>query len=320
MKSNPKVTVLMSVYNNEKYLSEAIDSILNQTFKDFEFIIVNDASIDGTLDILKRYKDPRLQIINNKENIGLTRSLNMGLQIAKGDYIARQDADDISAPDRLKKEIDFLDTHKEHAVTGTSVKVIDENSKVIRLLDRPTEDEQIRKFLRVDNCINHGSVMMRKIALDKVGQYDENMTRSQDYELWLRISKEYLLGNLSEYLYFWRKHAENIEAKNLVEQKIFVALGIAKNNISNVERVAIQFINTMVYKRKNIKVFPFNILFKLIRILTFNRIKMTTLYCLLFRVRFSKKIIKTLKEFGEKKINSEEAESMMKDISNKILS
>jgi len=318
MKSNPKVTVLMSVFNGEKYLREAIDSILNQTFKDFEFIIINDASTDKTLRILNDYNDPRIIIYNNKKNIGLTKSLNIGLRMAKGKYIARQDADDISTHDRLEKEVHFLEKHKNHAVVGTSAKIIDKDNVIIQLLDRPAKDEQIRKVLEIRNCINHGSAMIRRTHLNEVGQYDENMLRSQDYDLWLRLSKKYRLANLSEYLYLWRKHAENIEAKNFIEQNIFVALAIIKNNVSDTKSAATQFINAMVYKKTKISIRPKYILFKLINILTFRKAKIKTLYIFLYRVKFLKKTIKILTDFRENKISWDKAKLRMKDIGIKI--
>jgi len=115
----PKVTVLMPVYNGEKYLNEAIDSILGQTFKDFKFLIINDGSTDGTADILKSYKDSRIKVTNNEKNIGLTKSLNKGLKMAKSEYIARMDADDISLPTRLQKQVEFMDSHPKVGVCGT---------------------------------------------------------------------------------------------------------------------------------------------------------------------------------------------------------
>ena len=128
---NPKVTVLMSVYNGEKYLQEAIDSILEQTFKDFEFLIINDGSTDKTGEILESYHDLRIKIINNEKNIGLTKSLNKGLKLARGEYIARQDADDISMPERLEKEVEFLETHQDYAVVGAFAKIINKNSEIL---------------------------------------------------------------------------------------------------------------------------------------------------------------------------------------------
>ena len=109
---NPRVTALMSVFNGDKYLSEALESILNQTFTNFEFLIINDGSNDRTEDILKSYDDVRIRIINNDNNMGLAKSLNKGLRIARGEYIARMDADDISLPTRLARQVEFLDKNK----------------------------------------------------------------------------------------------------------------------------------------------------------------------------------------------------------------
>ncbi|ODS37371.1 hypothetical protein BEH94_07800 [Candidatus Altiarchaeales archaeon WOR_SM1_SCG] len=225
---DPEVTVLMSVYNGEKYLREAIDSILNQTFKDFEFLIVNDGSTDKTAEILKSYDDHRVKIINNKKNIGLTKSLNKGLKVARGKYIARMDADDISMHERLEREIYFLETHQDYAVVGTFLKILDEDSEVIRHLERPIKDADIREFLNNDNCIPHGSVMVRKACLLDVGFYDESIARSQDYELWLRLSEKYRLANIPEYLYAWRAHKENIESRYRSEQVGFVEMAKEK--------------------------------------------------------------------------------------------
>jgi len=115
----PKISVIMSVYNGEKYLREAIESILNQTFRDFEFIIINDGSTDKTSEILSSYNDPRIVIINNKRNIGLTKSLNKGLKMVKGEYIARQDADDVSLPERLERMVNFLDMNRDVGLLGS---------------------------------------------------------------------------------------------------------------------------------------------------------------------------------------------------------
>jgi glycosyltransferase involved in cell wall biosynthesis len=128
-RSYPKVSVVMSVYNGEKYLCEAIDSILNQTFENFEFLIVNDGSTDRTLEILQSYRDPRIKVINNERNIGLTASLNKGLKIAKGEYVARMDADDVSFPHRLEQQKAFLDRNPRVAMVGSWAEVIDESGK-----------------------------------------------------------------------------------------------------------------------------------------------------------------------------------------------
>lgn len=215
---NPKVTVLMSVYNSERYLREAINSILNQTFKNFEFLIVNDGSTDETLGILQSYNDSRIKIHNNKKNIGLVKSLNKGLKMAKGEYIARQDADDISVSERLEKELTFLIAHPDYATVGSFIKVIDENGKESSTIEKPITDLDIKNFLKKSNCIAHGSSMIRKSCLFDVGLYDESMSNSEDYELWLRISEKYKLANIPEYLYFWRRHKANVSVKNYNEQ------------------------------------------------------------------------------------------------------
>lgn len=225
---NPKVTVLMSVYKGEKYLQEAVDSILNQTFQDFEFLIINDSSTDGTLEILENYTDPRIHIINNEKNIGLTCSLNKGLKKAKGKFIARQDADDISMSNRLDKELKFLEDNTDYAAVGSFVKVINEEGNVVSTIEKPITDTHIREFLKMDNCIAHGSSMIKMSCLLSVGFYDESILKAQDYDLWLRLSEKYKLANIPKYLYFWRQSQENISIKNSNEQEHYVEVAKVK--------------------------------------------------------------------------------------------
>ncbi len=214
----PKITVLMSVYNGEKYLREATDSILNQTFRDFEFIIINDGSTDDTSEILENYDDPRIIVINNRKNIGLTKSLNKGLRMAKGEYIARQDADDISFPQRLEKEVNFLEKHKRVGLIGSSFQLISENGKSLTTHKVLTTNEEIKKGLREGNRFGHGSVMFRRECLDKVGFYREEFRSAQDYDLWLRISEKYNVANISEPLYKWRASFKAVSIAKKDEQ------------------------------------------------------------------------------------------------------
>jgi len=211
MIDNPKISVIMSVYNGEKYLREAIDSILNQTFTDFEFIIVNDGSTDNSLEIIKSYEDERIKIINNEQNIGLTKSLNKALKQARGEYIARQDADDISFPNRFEEQVKYFVEHLEMALLGTSIYKIDENGKITgkRLaLAKPSIKDLFR-----ENQFNHGSVMFKKEVVDELGYYDELFNYSQDYELWIRIAKHYEVRNLTQTLYKLRTHREKVRFK-----------------------------------------------------------------------------------------------------------
>ena len=154
---NPRITVLMSVYNGEKYLKEAIDSVLSQTFKDFEVLIINDGSIDKTSKILKTYKDPRIRIINNKKNIGLTKSLNKGLKLARGEYIARMDDDDVSKPNRLEKQFEFMEKNSKYAVVGSFIEIIDSKGNLSNKVERPIKPKDIGERLLKGSCIFHGS-------------------------------------------------------------------------------------------------------------------------------------------------------------------
>ena len=186
-----RISVIMSVFNEEDYLRESIESILNQKFRDFEFIIINDGSNHKAQEILEEYKkkDSRIQIINNKENIGLTKSLNKAIKIAQGKYIARQDADDISLPERLGKQIEFLKNHPKVKILGTFGFAINSNGKILRKETRPVSFEEIKKLLIKRNPFIHSSMMIEKEILDRVGVYNEDFKTSQDYELWFRILK-----------------------------------------------------------------------------------------------------------------------------------
>ena len=177
-KSNPKVTVLMSVYNGKRYLREAIDSILDQTFRDFEFLIINDGSTDSSSDIIRSYDDSRIRLIENEKNIGLTRSLNKGLKLARGEYIARMDADDRSMPERLEKEILFLDKNKNVGLVGTYFLMVNKSGKVLSTFSPGTSG--LSEKLLEGNMFGHGSTMFRADCIEKVGYYREEFRSAQD--------------------------------------------------------------------------------------------------------------------------------------------
>ena len=218
----PKVTVLMSVYNGEKHLKEAIDSILTQTFTDFEFLIINDGSTDKTGETLRSYNDPRIRIIENLQNIGLTKSLNKGLTLAKGEYIARQDADDISLQERLATQVNFLDNHPEIGLVGSWYIIIDRNGEELLKCTLPVENAEVRKRIMEFNPFAHGSVMLRKKCIEEVGPYDEKFSCAQDYELWFRILDRHQAANISAYLYKWRFNQDSIVARRYAEQMKFI--------------------------------------------------------------------------------------------------
>lgn len=210
----------MSVFNGERFLREAVDSILNQTFKDFEFIIIDDGSTDKTSEILENYarQDDRIKIIVNSENIGLTKSLNKGIRQAKGKYIARMDANDIARIDRFEKQVDFMKNNLEIGIVGSSHYFINKKSKIIGKKIPPFKDKDLRKILIKYNVFCHSSIMIRKEVFEKIGFYDENWKSAQDYELYFRIAKYFELANLGKPLVCWRVDKNSISFYKNKEQ------------------------------------------------------------------------------------------------------
>lgn len=204
----PKISVLMSVYNGEKYLREAIVSILNQTFGDFEFIIINDASTDSSGLIIDSYLDARIKCINNEINLGLTKSLNKGIDTAKGEYIARMDADDLSHPERFAKQLYFLHKNSDVTICGTQ---INELGKMDQVSNFPLTHNEIKVELLSTNPLAHPTVIWRKKDFDDNGfKYDEAYRTSQDYELWSRVLYKLKAANLKENLLQYRVHNKQV--------------------------------------------------------------------------------------------------------------
>ena len=211
--SAPRVTVLMSVYNGERYLRESIESILSQTFQDFEFLIINDGSKDRTRDLILSYDDPRIRLVDNEQNLGLTRSLNHGMELAEGQLIARQDADDISEPERLARQVAFLDSHGDVALLGTWYKEIDAQGALLGRKELPTQSMEIRWSLLFFCPFVHSAVMMRKSPmLEQIGFYDESFVYAQDYDLWSRIARRLTVANLPERLLQYRTNPSAMTA------------------------------------------------------------------------------------------------------------
>jgi glycosyltransferase involved in cell wall biosynthesis len=204
----PRVSVLMAVYNGEKYLPEAINSILTQSFTDFEYLIVDDGSTDHSLEIIESYQDPRIKIISNPHNIGLTRSLNKGLNLARGEYVARMDSDDISLPERLAKQVAYMDAHPDVGVCGTWAKDIDSRGFVTGLRETPVGKELEHDYWRPSPII-HPSAIIRRSHLNGL-RYHEQIRYAQDFDLWLRIRAKHKLGNLPQHLLLYRVHQESI--------------------------------------------------------------------------------------------------------------
>jgi len=202
----PLVSVILSVRNGAADLPGAIDSILRQTFTNFEFIILNNASSDGTAAILDKLSDSRVRVVH-QDNLGLGGSLNRGISIARGRYVARQDHDDWAAPTRLEKQVSFLEKNPDCALIGTRAEIWVGDKRTDRVHDHPTEDAALRFELLFDNPFVHSSVMLRKAALEQVGGYATDPTRAppEDYELWSRIARKYRVANLPERLMVYRE-------------------------------------------------------------------------------------------------------------------
>ncbi|MEI6352473.1 MAG: glycosyltransferase [Candidatus Nomurabacteria bacterium] len=226
--TKPIISVIMPVYNGEKFLKEAIESILNQSFQDFELIIINDASTDNSLNIINKYSDNilyknKIKIINNKENLfskhGIVKVLNSGMKIANGKYIARMDADDISLPERFEKQINILE--KENAtLCGTWAITINEDGKEISKMNYPKTSWIGNKFyLLKGNPFIHPTVMFNKETIQNIGSY-KNYKHIEDYELWTRIVPEYKSINIPEYLFKYRIHSNQITRKTNLEMRL----------------------------------------------------------------------------------------------------
>ena len=218
----------MSVYNGAKFLAEAIDSILAQTFTNFEFIIIDDASSDNSLHIINSYEDARIVLIQNNKNIGLTKSLNIGIAKAKGKYIARMDADDISMPKRLEKQFDFMEEHPEFAFCGTRAKTINDVGDQVNFFKEPLDSNKILGTLLLKNCFFHSSLIIRTEKLLKVSGYNENYKYAQDYKLYLELFKNKCYGtNLKEQLLVYRVLNSNISHNNRVKQDYLTCRAIS---------------------------------------------------------------------------------------------
>ena len=210
--SFPQITVLMSCYNASRWLDEAVGSVLNQTFVDFEFVIVDDGSTDATLQILRRHAaaDPRVMIIE-KRNTGLGDSLNTGIRQARGEWIARLDADDVCEPTRLARQIEFARTSTSLVFIGTGLSIIDEQGRRLQVHRYPTSHSGLLRHLRqVRKFPPHSSAMYRTTAVRAVGGYRTRIRRAQDCDLWLRLSSLGQLACIDEPLVRIRKHTDQI--------------------------------------------------------------------------------------------------------------
>ena len=204
--ATPFVSVVMPVFNGERFLALAIDSILSQSYPHFEFVIVDDGSSDRTAEILRAYqsRDARIRLHQHPRNLGLTAALNQGVQMAAGVYVARMDADDISLPQRFARQVEYLHANPDVAVVGSWVQRIDEDGKQLAIQHFPTEPALVAWSMLFCNSLAHPSVMMRREAIAGDGPYSFEYPNIEDYELFMRLSQTRRLANLSEPLLLYR--------------------------------------------------------------------------------------------------------------------
>jgi len=209
--SAPRLTVLTSVYNEDRYLAATIESVLRQTYTDFEFLILDDGSTDRSRAIAASYGDPRIRIVDNPHNLGLTASLNRGLSMIRSEYVARLDGNDLSFPERLAKQVTWLDAHPEVAVVGVQAVPIDVRGRVVRRgawwnrqWRKPAGGVLLDWYRMFDTPFFHSGVLFRHEAIMQLGGYDEQQPLAQDAELWMRAGRQYRLANLDEALIAYR--------------------------------------------------------------------------------------------------------------------
>ena len=229
--TEPLVSVLLPVYNGEKYLKETIDSVLNQTYFNLEFIIIDDGSVDSTESIISNYTDSRIRYIKNQHNLKLIATLNKGIELCEGKYIARIDADDLMHPNRLQKQVHFLETHLDYVLVGSAVRLIKEG----------VEEESIRYYTEHDDIVFsmlfycpfiHPSLLIRKSIINENKLYfDSDFIHAEDYELWTRMVSFGKVTNLPEKLTSYRIHQAQISQQHIEYQKKQMLL--IRNNFLN---------------------------------------------------------------------------------------
>lgn len=218
----PSVSVVMTVFNEDKYVSRAIESILNQTLKNFEFIIVNDASSDKSLSVIRSYmrKDKRIRLINNRKNLKLPHSLNLGVSQAKANFIARMDADDIALPKRLQKECRFLKTHPNVAIVGSNILIVDEEEHIVSKREYSTNSVKLKQTMLRYSPFAHPSVMFRKDIFEEFGGYNKLLNFCEDIDYWFRIGTTYEFGNIPEFLLRYTLKKNSVTHANLHKQEL----------------------------------------------------------------------------------------------------
>jgi len=214
----PAVSVLLPVFNAMPYLKEAVASILNQTFSDLELIAIDDASTDGSLEYLRSIADARMVVVARPKS-GLSRNLNFGIGIARAPILARMDADDVSLPQRIEKQLAFLNAHPNVVACGSHIQFLDPAGSLGEVQRYYTGDAGIRWNLLIDSAIAHPAAMYRKSAIEKAGLYHPELEPAEDYALWLELARYGQLANVPELLFQYRIHPGSVSSRRVEVQR-----------------------------------------------------------------------------------------------------
>jgi len=230
----PLVSIVLPVYNGEKYLTASLDSVIAQTYQNWELVIINDGSTDDTENLILNYQDKRIKYLPNDSNRGIIFSLNRGLQESGGVYIARLDADDIALPYRIAKQVEFLSENLDYAMCGSYFQTIDSNGRLLKNVAFPANNRDAQSYLLLHNCFCHSAIMMRS-NIAKELKYDEKFQVCEDYDLWYRISRTGKILNLPVFATMYRVHDNNMSTRkseimfahvNKINKRILDDLGI----------------------------------------------------------------------------------------------
>lgn len=254
-----KVSVLMPVYNAEKYIVDSIESILNQTFSEFEFIIIDDNSNDSSWKIIKEYvsKDKRISAFRNENNLGISNTRNKALSLAVGEYIIWQDSDDISVPNRIEKQLEFMESHPEVAICGGFLQFFNEN-KNLSIRKYYSDDELIRKYIFRFSPVSQGAAIVRKECFKEVGVFDHNLPYAEDLDMSFRIGTRHKFANIPEILLKYRIHnnsstlkrLKSIELKTInIRRKYSVGYGYNMTLIDKIYNF-LQFLSIFIFPTK----------------------------------------------------------------------
>lgn len=245
----PLISVILPVHNGERYLEESIESILHQTFQNFEIIAIDDGSQDGSVSLLKSFRDKRLRIFI-QENQGLASTLNRAIHLAKGEFLARHDQDDIALPARFERQLEFMKQNSKVMLVGTWAQIWKENKKTDSVHRHSPDSPSLKFELLFDNPFVHSSVMIRKLITEKTGLYSVDPKRQppEDYEYWSRIARKYEIGNIPQILQIYRETSGSMSRSgiNIFRDKV---IKISIENISFLLRNSLPrgLINDCVY-------------------------------------------------------------------------